>query len=249
MIAQAAAAVAVGGAAGAAVLAVRAADQAAIRAGASSLSTDTAPWSAGRVAVAPEGRHRRVAGLAAFLRRPRRRLDGLRATVEVVGRAVRSGASLTQAIEAAASEVPLPVGADLRSVVYLARHGDGLVTGLRWWSASRPDDDDVRMLAGALAVAAGTGGGAAAAVEACGQVLADRADLAGEIASLTSQAKASAVVIGAAPLLMVAIAATSDPATATFLFTTAPGLGLLLGGLGLDAAGAAWMALILRRPR
>lgn len=195
----------------------------------------------------------RIAGawrpLVASRRAAARRASALPTTLTLVVQQLRSGASLLQALDAAAAGAPPELAADLQRVVRRARHGTGLVDALGWWASERHDDEAVRMAAAALAAAAETGGPAAHAVEVVAGVVRERRALAGEVSALTAQARASAAVIGLAPLAMAVIAGLADPAAAAFLLTTAPGLAMLVAGVALDVIGAAWMAAMVRRCR
>ena len=59
--------------------------------------------------------------------------------------------------------------------------------------------------------------------------------------ALSSQARASAVVIGLAPLGFAVLAAMVDPASIHFLVGTPIGIACLVVGVVLDGVGAAWM--------
>lgn len=62
-----------------------------------------------------------------------------------------------------------------------------------------------------------------------------------QVRALATQARASAAVIGLAPLAFCALASATDHRTATFLFRSATGALVLVAGIGLDLAGALWM--------
>lgn len=199
----------------------------------------------------PPGLHllARLASRAGGGRGQARRQAALAPVLTTVVQRLRSGHSLAQALVAAAGSAPEALAPDLAELARRLERGAGLVDTLAWWGGRRPHDDLIRTTASALAVAAATGGPAAGAVEVVIEAVRDRQALAGEVDALTAQARASAAVIGLAPLGMAALAAATDRTTAAYLFTTGPGLAMLAGGLVLDALGLAWMASMLGHHR
>jgi len=67
------------------------------------------------------------------------------------------------------------------------------------------------------------------------------------VRALSSQARASAYVIGCAPVVFLAFVGITDPESVGFLVGTSIGWLCLLSGLGLDALGAWWMTRIVAR--
>jgi tight adherence protein B len=76
--------------------------------------------------------------------------------------------------------------------------------------------------------------------------LRERLAVAGEVRALTSQTRASMLVIAAAPVLFCVFASTTDPRTSTFLFRSPVGLACLAAGISLDIVGAFWMRRLCR---
>jgi tight adherence protein C len=68
-----------------------------------------------------------------------------------------------------------------------------------------------------------------------------------EVRALSAQARASAVVIGIAPVAFLLVVAVADPTAIGFLVGSPAGLMCLGSGLGLDALGALWMRRIVAR--
>jgi tight adherence protein B len=166
--------------------------------------------------------------------------------LEAIARAVRSGASLRQALqEAAGTTADSVVGGDLRAVVAAADQGEPLVHALDGWSRRRPLAG-VRLTVAALALGTTTGGTHARAVDGVAATLRDRLALERELAALSSQARLSAIVIALAPIGFAALAIGSDARTADFLLRTPTGLACLAGGLALDGLAALWMARLTR---
>ena len=171
--------------------------------------------------------------------------SALPAALEAVARALRSGASLRQAVAEAAEVTPGSLGSELTAVAVEAGHGVPLVEALEGLASRRPLAG-VRLTAAALCLGAETGGAEARAVDGVAATLRERLALASEVRALSAQTRASMLVIGLAPLGFCALASATDDRTSTFLFRTPLGLALLVAGLALDAAGALWMRRLCR---
>lgn len=168
----------------------------------------------------------------------------LPAALDAVARSLRSGGSLLQAVGEAAAAVPGAVGADLARIERAARRGIPIVAALEDWAARRPLPT-VRLASAALCLGAELGGAQARAVEGIAATVRDRLAVAAELRALSTQARASAVVLVAAPIAFAAVAIVTDGRTAAFLRTPL-GAAVLVAGLALDAAGALWMGAIVR---
>ncbi|MEI7592407.1 MAG: type II secretion system F family protein [Actinomycetes bacterium] len=169
------------------------------------------------------------------------------ALLESVARSLRAGCSLVQALEACASASgshrdATDLSGALRSVQAGVSLGDALLT----WSSK--DGDEARLLAGAaLTLGAEIGGASAQSLDSAASGLRDRAALAREVRALTSQARASAFVMVAAPIAFISLGALADERIAHSAFFSPIGLSSMIGGIALDLAGAVWMARMTRR--
>jgi tight adherence protein B len=105
------------------------------------------------------------------------------------------------------------------------------------------------LAAAALGLAFEAGGPQARAVDGVAATLRQRLAAAAQVRTLATQARASAMVIGLAPLGFGALASATDPRTAHFLFGSVPGAVVLLLGLGLDLVGGLWMHRITESVR
>jgi tight adherence protein B len=97
-----------------------------------------------------------------------------------------------------------------------------------------------------LEVAVVAGGPAAPALDGLAAGLRDRHDAAGEVAALSAQARLSAIVVGAAPLVSLALSLLVDPRVAPTLIGTATGRACLLAGMALEGLAGLWMHRIVR---
>lgn len=183
-------------------------------------------------------------GLRLARHRRRRRLTAaLPGAVEQVAAELRGGGTVGDGVRHLATGDG-PLAPELRRVAARADLGLGLGDALAAW----PDESgvpDVRAVAGALAVAATVGGRSAAALDGLAASLRDRLGATAEARSLSAQARLSAVVVGAGPLVYLLFSALVDPATLAVLLGTGVGRVCLLVGLALEALAALWMRHIV----
>ena len=177
-------------------------------------------------------------------RRERAFVAGLPAALEQVAAELRGGGTVAAAVERLGGARGA-VAADLRRVHVRTQLGLPLADALAGWPADH-DAPGVRAAAGALAVAATMGGRAADAIDGLASSLRHRLDAVAEAASLSAQARLSAVVVGAAPLGYLAFSAMVDPGAVTALVATGVGRVCLVVGLGLEALAGLWIRRILR---
>ncbi|MEY2404355.1 MAG: tight adherence protein, partial [Acidimicrobiaceae bacterium] len=101
------------------------------------------------------------------------------------------------------------------------------------------------LAAAALGLGAELGGAAARSLDGVAGTLRDRNGIRREVRALSAQARASAVVIGAAPVAFLLVVAAADPGALGFLVGSGFGLLCLGSGVALDAIGAWWMRRIV----
>jgi len=167
-------------------------------------------------------------------------------TLESMARSLRSGSSLRMAIAEASTSAPPPLGEGLADVAAAAGRGRTLTAAIERWSSTTPGAG-VALAAAALGLGAELGGAAARSLDGVAGTLRDRNGVRREVRALSAQARASAVVIGSAPLAFLVVVAAADPGAIGFLVGSPIGLLCLASGLGLDALGAWWMRHIAAR--
>lgn len=179
-------------------------------------------------------------------RRLRRVDNGLPAWLDGAARAARAGASLRDALlDGASIARDRAVGVYLASFVDALRQGATLREALGALEGERSSARDLVLRA--LRLAAETGGPSASILDAVSSTLHERTQLAREVRALASQARASATVMAIAPVVFAAGAMAADPRVGEFL-GSGPGLVCVTVGAVLDAAGAVWMARLVRPP-
>lgn len=167
-------------------------------------------------------------------------------TLESMARSLRSGSSLRLAIAEAGASAPAPLGEGLGEVAEATGRGRPLNVAIDRWRDATPGDG-VPLAAAALGLGAELGGAAARSLDGVAGTLRDRNAVRSEVRALSAQARASAAVIGIAPVAFLLVVAAADPAAIRFLVGSPIGLLCLASGLGLDALGAWWMRHIVAR--
>jgi tight adherence protein B len=164
--------------------------------------------------------------------------------LEQVASELRGGGTVPNAVARLAASESL-VAADLHRVRTRTELGLSLADALTAWPAEH-DAPGVHAAAGAFAVAATVGGRAADAIDGLASSLRQRLDAADDARALSSQARMSAVVVGAAPVGYLVFSSLVDPAAVTVLVGTGIGRVCLAVGLGLEALAALWIRRIVR---
>jgi tight adherence protein B len=178
-------------------------------------------------------------------RQDRLLVAGLPAALDAVARTAAAGAPLLTGLREAARMSSGHLASDLAAVVTRTELGEPLRAGLDRWARLRPLPE-VRIVASALLLASGSGGSIAAAAQRLSMTLRERGESRRLVVAQAAQARASATVVGLAPVAVVGAMTMADSAAADVLFGTSLGLVCLVLGLGMDALAVWWMASMIR---
>lgn len=121
--------------------------------------------------------------------------------IDLMVRGLRSGLPITESIRTAGSEIADPVGIELRRITDSVRLGAKLEEAL-WECSRRLDIQEFNFFTVALAIQSETGGNLAETLANLADVLRRRRQLKLKIKALSSEAKASAYIIGSLPFIM-----------------------------------------------
>lgn len=201
------------------------------------------PVAAGVLAIAAAAAPRAARPLVERRRNDRRDAQ-LPATLERLASSLRGGSAPTTAFVTLAATAPPPLGTELRVPAAEIQHGAPMAAAIDRWANAPGASPAVQLAAAALALGVDTGGQVARSMDRVAATLRERRELQAEVAALATQARASAAVLALAPLAFTAIVSTIEPGMVHFLVATPVGVLCLLAGLGLEAAGAVWMARI-----
>ena len=141
-------------------------------------------------------------------------------------RGIRSGLPVSEAIKQVAGEIDDPVGTEFRQITDPIKIGVTMEEAL-WSAASRLDIPEYRFLVITLAIQQETGGNLAEMLEKLCDMLRRREQMRLKIKAISSEAKASAYIIGSLPFVMFGIISFMNPDYAMTLFTDPRGLAMI----------------------
>jgi tight adherence protein B len=170
-------------------------------------------------------------------RREKRFTNDFANAIDVIVRSVKSGLPTSDALRLIGQEFRDPVGGEFRKLVEGLKIGLTLEQGLHRMYENMPTAE-VSFFGIVLTIQQKTGGNLSEALGNLAGVLRDRKRLKGKIKAMSSEAKASAMIIGSLPPGVAIIVYLTTPAYIAQLFTSHMGNLMLLGcvfwmGLGI----------------
>ena len=163
-------------------------------------------------------------------RRRKRFIAHFAEAIDLVTRGLKSGLPIGESIKTAGNEVPDPVGSELRQVIDAVRLGSKLEDAL-WEAAERLGLPEFKFFAISLVIQSETGGNLAETLANLSDVLRGRRHLKMKIKALSSEAKASAYIIGSLPFIIAAIIYMMNPDYIMALVHDIRGNFMIAGGL------------------
>jgi tight adherence protein B len=168
-------------------------------------------------------------------RRQKKFADEFSNAIDVIVRGVKSGLPINECLKIIAAEAPKPVNEEFHQLVEGLRVGLTLEQALTRMHERMPLQE-VSFFGIVLMIQQKTGGNLAEALTNLAGVLRGRKLMEGKIKALSAEAKASAMIIGALPFLVMGAVKMSSPDYLDPLFSTKMGNFILLGA-------GFWMAL------
>jgi tight adherence protein B len=165
--------------------------------------------------------------------------------IDLIVRGLRSGLPVTESIKAVGREIADPVGLEFRLIADSITFGMTLQEAL-WAAASRIDIPEYRFFAITLGIQQETGGNLAETLDNLSQVLRRRRQMKLKIKALSSEAKASAYIIGSLPFIMFGIIMAENHRYAMMLFTDPRGWVMLACGFACYSLGIGIMWKMVR---
>ena len=166
----------------------------------------------------------------AFLtaRRKKKFTENFAPAIDVIVRSVRSGIPTNEALRIVARELPDPVGSEFHNLVESLKVGVTLEQAMKRMMESMPTPE-VGFFAIVMTIQTKSGGNLSEALGNLASVLRDRKRLQGKIKAMSSEAKASAMIIGSLPPAVMGIVYLTAPNYIMKLFTEKSG-NLMLAG-------------------
>lgn len=160
-------------------------------------------------------------------------------------RGLKSGLPVTETFQIVAQEVADPVGGEFRQISDQIRLGHPPEQAL-WDAAKRTETAELKFLVVTLSIQRETGGNLAETLENLDNILRRRRQMKLKVRAMSSEARASAMIIGALPFVMVGILSVVNPSYIALLFTTVRGHHMLFAAAGSMSFGVAVMTKMVR---
>ncbi len=165
--------------------------------------------------------------------------------IDLIVRGVRSGLPVAEAINALGEEMAEPVGATFRDVTGNLRLGMTMDEAL-WNAARKLQIQEFKFFVISLSIQQETGGNLAEILQNLSQMIRRREQVKLKIKAMSSEARASAMIIGSLPFIMTVVIYLINPGYIMQLFTDPRGWLLVAGGLTSMALGLGVIAKMVR---
>lgn len=165
--------------------------------------------------------------------------------IDLMVRTVRSGLPITEGLTIVGQEMSGAIGDEFTRLEHAVKIGSSLDEAL-WDAAKRLDCPEFKFFVISLSVQRETGGNLAETLENLAEILRRRRQMLLKIKALSSEARASAMIIGALPFIMFGILFTMNPDYAGQLFSDPRGQVMLACGLTSILVGILAMAKMIR---
>jgi tight adherence protein B len=179
----------------------------------------------------------------------RRRINKFEAlfpeAIGLIVRGLRSGLPATESMQVVGREIGDPVGEEFRRITDEIRLGQSLEQSL-WDTAKRIGTPEFNFLVVTMIVQRETGGNLAETLENLDQVLRRRRQMKLKIKAMSSEARASAMIIGSLPFIMFTILMVVNSGYVMTLVNTHAGNVLLFGAGCSMLTGIGIMAKLIR---
>lgn len=161
--------------------------------------------------------------------------------IDTMCRGIRSGLPITESIGAVGREMPDPIGVEFHRISDGVRMGKTLEAAM-WEVAQRINTAEFRFLIIAMAIQKETGGNLAETLGNLAELIRKRRQLRLKIKAMSSEAKASAMIIGSLPFIMFTLLLIVNSEYVMVLFHRTEGRFIL--AIGLIWMSIGWAAMI-----
>lgn len=160
--------------------------------------------------------------------------------IDTMCRGLRSGLPITESIAAVGREMPEPVGTEFHRIADGVRMGKSLEAAM-WEIEQRIDVPEYRFLIIAMAIQKETGGNLAETLGNLADLIRRRRQLRLKIKAMSSEARASAMIIGSLPFIMFTLLMLVNSAYMMTLFESLRGEIML--GVAITWMGIGWATM------
>jgi len=165
--------------------------------------------------------------------------------IDLIVRGLKAGLPVTESIASVGREMADPVGAEFRQISDSIKFGRSLEDTM-WATAKRLDTPEFKFFVISLSVQRETGGNLSEALANLSDILRRRRQMKLKIKAMSSEAKASAIILGSLPFIMFGIIFAMSPEYEMQLFTDPRGQMMLGVGLFIMSIGITVMNKMVR---
>jgi tight adherence protein B len=165
--------------------------------------------------------------------------------IDLIVRGLKSGLPVSESIRTVGAEVPDPIGVEFRTVSDAVGLGQTLEEAL-WDAAKRLDTPEFKFFVVSLSIQRETGGNLAETLGNLADILRRRRQMRLKIKAMSSEARASAYILGSLPFIVFGAIIMINPGYAMQLFHDTRGHVMLGAGFTSLATGALVMAKMIR---
>ena len=165
--------------------------------------------------------------------------------IALMVRGIKSGLPVTETFNIVANETPAPVGTEFRQISDQIRLGHPVDQAL-WDAAKRVGTPELKFLVVTLSIQRETGGNLAETLENLDNILRRRRQMRLKVRAMSSEARASAMIIGSLPFVMMGVLSFVSPEYISLLFTTDRGNHMLMAAAGSMTFGIGIMTKMVR---
>ena len=165
--------------------------------------------------------------------------------LDLIVRGVRSGLPVTETLKTIAEEIADPVGVEFQSISDQMRIGVSMDEAM-WTTAKRLQIPEFNFLVISMSIQRETGGNLAEILENLSTMVRRREQMRLKVKAMSSEARASAMIIGSLPFIMCALISFINPRYMSTLFTDPRGWIMIAVGLASLLIGIFVMAKMVR---
>jgi tight adherence protein B len=165
--------------------------------------------------------------------------------LDLIVRGIRSGLPATEALKTIGDEIQAPVGTEFRQITDQMRIGVAMDEAM-WAAAKRLGIPEFNFLVISLSIQQETGGNLAEILEKLSDMVRRREQMRLKVKAMSSEARASAMIIGSLPFVMAGVISFVNPAYMHTLFTDPRGWVMMGMGFTSLAVGLGVMAKMVK---
>lgn len=154
----------------------------------------------------------------------------------IIANSMRSGFSFLQAMDLVRKEMPDPIAREFARTfqeINLGTHTEQALVNM----AERVGSDDLDMVVTAVLIQRQVGGNLAEVLDKIAHTIRERIRIKGEIKTLTAQGRISGLIVGFLPAALAGILFLINPGYISLLFTTVPGLVMVVAAIVAQVTG------------